>query len=62
MPKSPRLAGVNNLRWLNTVLAVCECIHLPNHDKGKVAAHKLKLGKVKNILMKDFDCQVKFEF
>ena len=33
------------LRWLNTVLAACECIHLPNHGKRKVAAHKLKLGK-----------------
>ena len=21
------------LRWLNTVLAVCELCHLPNHDK-----------------------------
>ena len=33
------------LRWLSTVLAGCECIHLPNHGKGKIAAHKLKLSK-----------------
>ena len=45
----------------NTVQAVCEYIcHLPNYGERKVAAHKLKLGQVKNILMKDFDCQVKF--
>ena len=30
----------SKLRWLNTVLQF-----VPNHGKGKVAAHKLKLGK-----------------
>ena len=39
--------------------------HLPNHGNRKVAAHKLKLVatllQVKNILMKDFDSQVKFD-
>ena len=33
------------LRWLNTVLAVCEYMSLLNHGNRKVAAHKLKLGK-----------------
>ena len=35
------------LRWLNTVLAVCEyrICHLPNYGKRKVTAHKLKFGK-----------------
>ena len=34
-----------SLRWLNTVLAVCVCSHLPNHGKRKVAALKRKLGE-----------------
>ena len=36
-----------SLRWLNTVLVVCEykLSHLPNHGKRTVAAHTLKLGQ-----------------
>ena len=35
------------LRWLNTVLAVCENISFTNHSGRKVSAYKLKLGKCK---------------
>ena len=50
----PRIVGFNGvglyhfevwLRWLNTVLAVCDYMSLPNLGRGKFAAHKLKLGK-----------------
>ena len=33
------------LRWLNTILAVCDECHLPNHGARKVTAHKLNLSK-----------------
>ena len=52
-----QVVAFKRLRWLNTVLVVCEYIcHLPNHGKRRVAAHKLKLERN----MKDFDWQVEF--
>ena len=37
--KFPNFDQNHGLRWLNTVLAVCD------HGKRKVPGHKLKLGK-----------------
>ena len=44
----------SRLRWLNTVLAVCECMSLAKswHEKG--FSSQAETWQVKNILMKDF--------
>ena len=49
------------LRWLNTVLAVCECMSFAKswHEKGW--SSQAETWQVKNKLMKDFDWQVKFD-
>ena len=49
------------LRWLNTVLAVCEYMSFARSWQEKGSSSKAETWQVKNILMKDFDWQVKFD-
>ena len=43
------------LRWLNTVLAVCEFISFAKSWQEKGCSSQAETWQVKNILMKDFD-------
>ena len=45
----------NNLRWLNTVLAVCECMSFAKSWQEKGCSSQAETWQVENILMKDFD-------
>ena len=49
------------LRWLNTVLAVCEFMSFAKSWQEKGCSSQAETWQVKNILMKDFDWQVKFD-
>ena len=44
-----------NLRWLNTVLAVCEYMSFAKSWQEKGCSSQAETWQVKNILMKDFD-------
>ena len=50
---------VNELSWLNTVLAVCEYMSFVKSWQEKGCNSQAETWQVKNILMKDFDHQVK---
>ena len=41
--------------WLNTVLAVCECMPCAKSWQEKGCSSQVGTWQVKNILMKDFD-------
>ena len=43
------------LRWLNTVLAVCECMSFAKSWQEKGYSSQTETWQVKNILMRDFD-------
>ena len=43
------------LRWLNTVLAVCEFMSFAKSWQEKGYISQAETWRVKNILMKDFD-------
>ena len=43
------------LRWLNTVLAVCEYMSFAKSWREKSCSSQVETFQVKNILMKDFD-------
>ena len=47
------------IRWLNTVLAVCEYMSFAKSWQEKGCSSQAETWQVKNILMKDFDWQVK---
>ena len=47
------------LRWLNTVLVVCECTSFAKSWQKKGCSSQAETWQVKNILMKDYDWQVK---
>ena len=49
------------LRWLKTVLAVCEYMSFAKSWQEKGCSSQAQTWQVKNILMKDFDWQVKFD-
>ena len=49
------------LRWLNTVLAVSEYVSFANLWQEKGCSSQAETWQVENILMKDFDSQVKFD-
>ena len=51
-----------SLRWLNTVLAVCEYMSFAKSWQEKDCSSQAETWQVKNILMKDFDGQVKCDF
>ena len=57
----PRRPKGSQLRWLNTVLAVCEYMSFAKSWKGKGCSSEAETWQLKNILMKDFDWQVKFD-
>ena len=50
-----------HLRWLNTVLAVFQYMSFAKPGQEKGCSLKAKTWQVKNILIKDFDRQVKFD-
>ena len=50
-----------NLRWLNTVLAVSEYMSFAKLWQEKGCSSQAETWQVENILMKDFDSQVKFD-
>ena len=43
------------LWWLNTVLAVCECMPFAKSWQENGCSSQVETWQVKNILMKDFD-------
>ena len=47
--------NVTRLRWLNTVLAVCEYMSFARSWQEKGSSSQAETWQVKNILMKDFD-------
>ena len=49
------LRFIHVLRWLNTVLAVCEYISFAKSWQEKGCSSQAETWQVKNILMKDFD-------
>ena len=51
----------NDLRWLNTVLAVSEYMSFSKLWQEKGCTSQAETWQVENILMKDFDWQVKFD-
>ena len=53
--KSKQVKNSSHLRWLNTVLAVCECTSFAKSWKEKGCSSQAETWQVKNILMKDFD-------
>ena len=61
MGKKILLEWVQNipLRWLNTVLTVCEHMSFAKSWQEKGCSSQAETWQVKNILMKDFDWQVK---
>ena len=50
-----RLSSKPELRWLNTVLAVCVCMSFAKSWQEKGTSSQAETWQVKNILMKDFD-------
>ena len=52
-------AQIHFLRWLNTVLVVCEYMSFVKSWQEKGCSSQAETWQVKNILMKDFDRQVK---
>ena len=65
LERSPRCSGLSHtqthrghdfitLRWLNTVLAVCECMSFAKSWQEKGCSSQVETWQVKNILMKDF--------
>ena len=52
---------VRRLRWLNTVLAVSECLSFAKLWQEKGCSSQAETWQVENILMTDFDWQVKFD-
>ena len=50
------------LWWLSTVLEVCEYMSFAKSWQEKGCSSQAETLQVKNILMKDFDWQVKFNF
>ena len=44
-----------HLRWLNTVLAVCEYMSFAKSWQEKGCSSQAETWQIKNILMKDFD-------
>ena len=50
---------LNHLRWPNTVLAVCEYMSFAKTRQLKGCSSQAETWQVKNILMKEFDWQVK---
>ena len=50
---------LETLRWLNTVLAVCEYMSFAKSWQEKGCSSQAETWQVKTILMKDFDWQVK---
>ena len=55
------LEPILELRWLNTVLAVCECMSFAKSWQEKGCSSQAETWQVKNILIKDCDWQVKFD-
>ena len=51
----------SGLRWLNTVSAVSECMSFAKLWQEKGCSSQAETWQVENILMKDFDLQVKFD-
>ena len=49
------------LRWLNTVLAVCEHMSFAKSRQEKGFSSQAETWQVKNLQMKDYDWQVKFD-
>ena len=49
------------LRWLNTVLTVSEYMSFANLWQEKGCSSQAETWQVENILIKDFDSQVKFD-
>ena len=49
------------LRWLNTVLAVCEYMSFARSWQEKGCSSQAETWQVKNILMKDFYWHIKFD-
>ena len=52
----------SHLRWLNTVLAVCEYMSFAKSWQDKGCSSQAETWQVKNILIEDFGWQVKFDF
>ena len=50
-----KILGRATLRWLNTVLAVCEYMSFAKSWQEKRCSSYTETWQVKNILMKDFD-------
>ena len=48
-----------SVRWLNTVLAVCESMSFAKSWQEKGCSSQSETWQAKNILMNDFDGQVK---
>ena len=49
------LAAYSSLRWLKTVLAVCECMSFVKSWQEKGCSSLAETWQVKNVQMKDFD-------
>ena len=56
-----QLRQTRGLRWLNTVLAVSEYMSFANLWQEKGCSSQAETWQVENILMKDFDSQIKFD-
>ena len=50
---------IYNLRWLNTILAVCEYMSFATSWQEKGCSSQAETWQVKNILLKNFNYQVK---
>ena len=57
-----QILSTSSLRWLNTVLAVCEYMSVAKSWQEKDCSSQTETWQVKNIVTKDFDGQVKSDF
>ena len=55
IPQNMKNCEIQILRWLNTVLAVCERMSFAKSWQEKGCSSKAETWQVKNILMKDSD-------
>jgi len=49
------VVNCNIIRWLNTVLAVCDYVPFAKSWQEKGCCSQAQTWQVKNVLMKDFD-------
>ena len=61
IPSNLQTAWKQKLRWMNTVLAVCDYMSFAKSWQEKGCCSQAETWQVKSVLIKDFDRQVKID-